>query len=465
MNSSSFWPWIRNKARALCPRWVLEETMSVRLGLHWPTGCLALWLVVGCNEQPRFAAGGAPPPPVSEQALPTVVPEPQPSVEPSPSPTLEPPPPTPSIEPVPAFASLEWNLSCTPEGQSPAEAELPVGGDARVFGPGPHAFAVEELSGVPLMVSGSLCAPAVRPRRVVVVLDVSGSMEEMIPRLLKEPTHRGNDPLNSTGSCGRLDAVRALMRSFGATQQGVGQSGSEGQAQFALVTFADGVEAASPHFFSTEEDLFADLVARADNGGDAPRDINQSETIDIADILCAGGGGTNYEAGLNRAQDLLRSTEGGEGDYSREVYFVSDGQPNAGKEGVGAAQAIRDLGGIVATMMLKGDEQVLKNQIASRDSLGVPYHAFVQNADQLSQALKSLAENTIEDGFVEIRAMGGTYAERFRLNLMDDGVSFRLPVLALDMASAPQGLKVVIEYWDRGGELVSSSGQILWKVP
>src|SRR5690606_31637757 len=92
-----------------------------------------------------------------------------------------------------ARASLNWTWPC--DGSD----------DAGVSGEGDHEL-VGAGSGFDVTVTGEICEPDVRPRDIIFVVDVSDSMRGLF--------NLGNDPLVS-GSCGRLDAVRAVAGQVG----------------------------------------------------------------------------------------------------------------------------------------------------------------------------------------------------------------------------------------------------------
>jgi hypothetical protein len=346
------------------------------------------------------------------------------NVEPKPKP-VEPPPPQPPAELPTPFAALTWFWQCESQVVEPPAGteESPV-----VEGQGPHSFIPEKLQGTPITLQGNLCPPEALDRDIVFVIDISGSMN-------------GNDPLVGN-SCGRLDAVKKVLSNVPA---GIGE--------FGVVLFQD-TAATSTALFTSEADLFTDLAA----GGA------------IETVLCQQGGGTNYQAAINAASGLLAM---GRENASKEIYFVSDGQPNLGESGVVEATNLKTNGvningkqipATFATVMLGGQDDVLESQIASLDSNGAPLHAYVKDADQLATTLADLASNDISGGSLKYRAIGATDWTSLDLMTHLNGFEFVLPSFTIEEAVAPDGIEVEYEYFDQRGNRFSSAGILLWEL-
>ena len=205
----------------------------------------------------------------------------------------------------------------------------------------------ESEASIPLRVSGKLCSPKEVARKIVVLVDVSGSM-------------KGNDPVIN-GSCGRLDALNALMASAGE------------QTSFAVVTFSSGVLHSSTDFFTTTDDLFMDI------------DDKRSPVR----VICGASGGTHYDSSLNRALEIFGQSSDA---TFLETYLISDGAPSKAHNGVEMAKKLRQEGIIIGAIMLNGEDQVLEDQIVSKDKEGKPLFSQVSGADTLLTELSDLSE-------------------------------------------------------------------------
>jgi hypothetical protein len=324
------------------------------------------------------------------------------------------------------FASLTWYWQCD---AAPAAAPAATDKDAVVVGTGPHQFLPDELKGTPVVFSGHLCEPAALPRDVIFVVDVSGSMEI-----------DGNDP-RVGDTCGRLQAIESVMASI-----------PVGQAKFGVVTFSSLVGRTSTGLFDSKDALYADLAP----GGN------------IADVVCASDGGTNYDAGFYYGGELLRTGRLG---AAKEIYFISDGAPNSGQDGVTIATGLKTTGVnvgaefipvTIATVMVKGDDTKMK-QVASTTSSGQLLHAYVAQSGSLAEVLSELAKNEIVGGELKYRAIGEE--DWTTLDVYDhlQGFDFALPSFTIEVDNAPAGLEVLFEYWDLRDNRFATGGKLLWK--
>jgi hypothetical protein len=338
------------------------------------------------------------------------------SIDAKPQEPVDPPPPDPPV-PLPApYSSLTWFWQCDSQVvESPVTSEE----DIVVEGVGPHSFSPDKFYGTPISISGNLCAPESIDRDIIFIVDTSGSMGSA-------------DPMNN-GSCGRLDALQAVIASTPDT------------SNLGVVLF-NSVASTSNSMFATEQELFADLAP----GGA------------FADSICADGGGTNYEVALTGASNLFNSA--GRADASKEIYFISDGQPDFDKTGDNEAGALKNSGTTIATVMLGGNDSVLKNQIASRDKNGDPLHAYVNNADQLAATLESLSANEIDSGVLRYRSIGDSNWTELDLLEHLAGFEFNLPSFTIDKNTALDGIEVEYDYFDLRGNQFSSGGKILWNI-
>lgn len=350
----------------------------------------------------------------------------------------EPPPDDGNPATQPPFASLTWFWQCD---AAPVDAPAPkTDKDVVVEGIGPHEFDKDQLRGTPVTISGNVCAPEQLPRDIVFVVDVSGSNGNQY-NADGSLAKAGNDPLDGTGGCGRLTALKSTMAAIPA-----------GTARFGLVTFSDGVKATSSGFFESGDLLFANL-APAGN---------------IADVVCAAAGGTQYDDAFIGASGLLST---GADDATKEIYFISDGQPDLFANGVPEATELKNVGVAVGTeliivtiagIMLKGVDQVIEQQLVSTDSSGKKLYAHVEDSAGLTEALASLAANEIAGGEVKYRPIGGTDYTTLPLKDHLQGFNFTLPSFNIDIEKAPLGLEMLFEYFDRHDNRYATGGKILW---
>ncbi len=337
------------------------------------------------------------------------------------------------------FASLTWFWQCDAE---PVTAPAPATDkDVVVEGIGPHQFDRDQLRGTPVTVSGRICEPEQLPRDLVFVVDVSGSMLDA-----GGGVGTGNDPVDAAGSCGRLTALQQTINSIPA-----------GTARFGLVTFSSNVQVQSTGFFDNADALFANVAP----GGT------------IATVLCAGAGGTNYQAALGNNNGKGAGALLGQGadNATKEIYFISDGQPDAFQDGITEATLLKSAGVAVGTqqinvtiagIMLKGVDRVIEQSLVSVDSNGKKLYAHVEDAAGLTKVLAELAANEVAGGDVKYRPIGATAYTT--LSLMDhlQGFNFTLPSFNIDIDDAPVGLEVLFEYFDRHDNRYQTGGKILW---
>ena len=392
----------------------LGKTRMVRRGVVILAGALAL---SGCGDATSFGGHAA-------SSADATGKEPPPADDPTPTPA--------------PLTSLTWYFQCDKAPATPPAAKSPK--DPVVVGAGPFSFSQAQLQSTPITFKGHICPPAQEPRDVVFVIDVSGSMAQG-----DGPGGVGNDPLAS-GTCGRLQAIHSVISSIPA-----------GTAKYSLVTFSSDVAAASTGSFAEEKSLFADVA-----GGDAAK---------ISDVVCAGAGGTNYEAALTKAGQLLAA---GRDHATKEIYFVSDGEPSQGEDGIDQAATLKTAGVTVsgdqtpipvtiATVMLNGTDQVMEKSICSKDEAGKPLHVYAKDSSSLAQALTQLAANGIVSGDVKYAPIGSDKWTSLSLTGHLQGYDFTMPSITIDPKQAPQGLDVVFEYVDKHNDKYSSGGKLLWQ--
>jgi uncharacterized protein YegL len=307
----------------------------------------------------------------------------------------------------------------------------PDGKPVLFVGSGDHRVSKADVANHPIVLSGSVCQAQDLARDIVLVVDVSGSMNDNDPR-------RGN-------TCARLRALDQVLQ--------VAAKGADNR--FAIATFSSRVEYASSRFFANAQDLYQDLAA----GGN------------IADVVCAQNDGTNYEAGLQEAKTLLSL---GRGNALKELFFLSDGAPDRGKEGVDIADELKagaisidgkSIKTTIATVMVGGaNDDVLKKKIASQAPDGTVLHARA-DAGNLAEILGQLAQNGIQSGFLNYRSLthegeGKWQRVDLRPYLRDGG--FMLPSMAVNPATVTVGVEIRVEYYDRSGKKFLISGRLLW---
>lgn len=113
----------------------------------------------------------------------------------------------------------------------------------------------------------------------------------------------------------------------------------------------------------------------------------------IGSLTTAKSTGTNYAAGLNKAEEILA---GGRNEQ-QFIVFISDGEPEEDKDGKAAAEALKDIGVTIMTVgiALSDNEASALKAISSTDSKGnVLYYAT--SATGLSSILATLRQ-TITD--------------------------------------------------------------------
>ena len=113
----------------------------------------------------------------------------------------------------------------------------------------------------------------------------------------------------------------------------------------------------------------------------------------IGSLTTAKSTGTNYAAGLNKAEEILA----GRRNEQQFIVFISDGEPEEDKDGKAAAEALKDSGVTIMTVgiALSDNEASALKAISSTDSKGnVLYYAT--SATGLSSILATLRQ-TITD--------------------------------------------------------------------
>lgn len=345
---------------------------------------------------------------------------------PAPAPTPEPTPP-----PLANYTALTWFWQC--DSDPAAVPNAPNATSSVLQGVGPHHFTPAQVEGSSITITGRLCKPATLKRDIIFVVDTSGSMED-------------NDARVGNG-CGRLTAIRQVLLAIAG--EGVGT------ANFGIVTFNSTLDRNSTRLFDNASLLFAELAG----------------TADISAVVCNAVGGTNYDDGLAKAADLLSAGRVG---ATKEIYFISDGQPDDGKDGAARAATLKTVGVpvgtqqvpvTIATVMLAGTDKVLETKIASRDSTGKALHAYVTQTGGLAKVLADLAHNEIVGAELKYRSVDATsWTSLDLLTHMDAQFNFTIPSFKIEVSKEPRGIEVQYEYWDKHDNRFSTGGKVLWTV-
>ena len=307
-------------------------------------------------------------------------------------------------------SSLNVYFPCDAE---PFEAPLEATSEPVVLGAGTTDFPYENFSEtIQLGLGGRFCTPSNRERDIVFIVDVSGSMID-------------NDPVLN-GQCGRERAVLRMLSESGA------------KSRFALVTFSEGVIFSSSSFFSSGEELFADIEVQ--------------DTVQ--NVICGALESTFYDRSLEAAESLFALSGP---DTSKEIFFLSDGAPTFEHEGIGEAQNLKLDGVTIAAVMLRGADLILKDYIASVDGSGDPLFAQVSNANDLEEMFAKLEERSqIPLIFSEIgfRPLGleVPFSKIETLAHVTQEGYFFVPELAIDRSQFEPGIEVYYKYETKDGK-------------
>lgn len=325
------------------------------------------------------------------------------------------------------FNRIIWDFPCSNNGDGGGKK---VGDSVELSGHGTYFFDPFELEGADLILKGEVCAPEKLKRDIVFIIDVSGSMGT-------------NDPVVN-GSCGRLNAVQEVIK----------RSPVDGSAAFGVVTFDGIVQKKSSAFAIGKDEL---LTGISGSPGNAVTDF------------CKIAGGTNYQAALTEASTLLKK---GRTDATKEIYFISDGAPGGGLEGLAEAEQLKIEGlpfgygkikTTIVTIMLKGTDTVLENSIASRDPDGKPLHAQVEQSEVLAQTLADLFSSKIVQARVRYRSRGA--ADWISEDLMGSLVKNRFELSPVEIRGEQfkTGLEIEFFYFDNLNQSYLNEAGIIWK--
>ena len=345
------------------------------------------------------------------------------------------------------YDSIDWYFTCPFDGPNDADRLVvpPQRSPRRLVldGIGPFKYDRKDLVGVPVTVHGRVCPWKNVHRDVVFAIDVSGSMSESDPMIT-----------NSNGglTCGRMKALDALVAKMPA-----------GITNFGVITYDDSIEHASTKLFSDRTALYLDLIAG--NG-----------RTDITKIICEQNGGTEYKIGLDKAKELLLS---GEEHATKEIIFLSDGQPSDSEQDIikttddlktnglvinGRHQAVS-----IATLLL-GDSPAddILEKMASLDTSATPakpVFAKAQDADQLADALGRLMDNVKLQGATVSHAGDAPNTTPTKFDVMprlDARNQFSTQAFELNIDATQKNYTIGFEYWDTMQNRATFPGSIHW---
>jgi hypothetical protein len=300
--------------------------------------------------------------------------------------------------------SLAWNLECegtTASGTTPVDAAIDGGG----------AFTTSGGSSYNIAFKGRHCEGVTPKKDVLFLFDGSNSMSN-------------NDPLVND-SCGRLDTMKAIMQSF---------SGGTGN-RFGLVSFSSGNQStitSSGKFFDSDTDLIGALET--------------AKGKPVSEVVCDSNRlGTNYDTGFAAAESLIQLDAAV--DAGTIVFFVSDGKPLFGQTGEAVASRLKASGVLIATVMVKGDETVMRDRIASRDGKNQPLHIKVQDISQLTNAISQLASRTIVPDVLRYRAVNTEAWTAINLYPTATSTNWQMQEVSFDKNAYPDGVEVEYLYF------------------
>jgi hypothetical protein len=327
---------------------------------------------------------------------------------------------------VKAYRALTWYWQCE---TNPVEVKPPQDPsiEAVVVGGGDHILSKAKIRNTEMSLKGRLCPVESLKRDVVLVIDTSFSMSSNDPRAVDQ--------------CARLSAAKALLVNL------------PPESRFGIVTFNSSLASYSTGLYADANQLFNDL----------------SRNRSLADALCANEGGTNYNAALAQAGMILSKGRPG---ATKEIYFVSDGQPDPGNDGVAKARELKGTGvkigedlikTTIATVMLAGEDTVLESEIASKDPDGKALHAFAKDTSQLTSVLTSLSANEIVAAELRVKSGGSEEFSRYDVLGESTGLDFALPSITIDGEKSKQGIEVEYSYRDKRGNEFSTGGKLTWQ--
>jgi hypothetical protein len=151
---------------------------------------------------------------------------------------------------------------------------------------------VNEAKSSKILINGEFCPQAPARLNIAFLIDFSLSM-------YNEKENRGNDPIVD-GSCGRLDAARAIINSH---KENIVDE--EAKISVSVVQFSSTLE-----------------------GKISPTAIDDFKDKLTTENFCQGTTGTNYKVAFDTATEMLADVNG-----TKVLYLISDGMPTEGGGG------------------------------------------------------------------------------------------------------------------------------------
>lgn len=320
----------------------------------------------------------------------------------------------------PAFVApagtLYWTLACE-SGQRAAERT--ANNDVQIWGMGEHKVVRTDQT-FPVQINGQVCNPQSGVRDILFIADVSSSMGGL----------SGADRERS-GTCGRKQAVEKVVSTLA----------TDGRARVGVMTFGRDVKKDSKGFLSI---------------ADAKQNFVNS------DVLCASIDTTNYRAPLEQAIEYFKNARA---NAVREIYFISDGEPDSeASNGSAAAKTLRDQYGVtIVTMMIKGKDEVLIQHIASKDQNGQPMHTKVEDSADLVAAISKMSDRRIIGAKMRLRAKGAPAWEDRGIDKAGEAPQFSWEIPNFSMEAFPHGVEFELDTWDQQAKHYVTAGSVIWE--
>jgi hypothetical protein len=340
------------------------------------------------------------------------------------------------------YSGATWVFQCP---DAPIAVPTPGRNEIVLVDAGPHRVSREKLFNVPFKVKGKLCPTERLNRDAIFVVDVSGSMAISDPEV--------PDPADATQkTCGRLESYKAIMAAFPA-----------GITNFGVVTFDDGMERSSSRLFATQAELEDDLTYHG--------------AFKLLDIFCDAIGGTEYKPALTKAADLFQHTPNARQYATKEVYFLTDGEPTDTSAARSYAQNLRTTGIpingqykplTIAAIMLNTSTTTpsayLRDDIASKDTSGQPMYATAATAGDLAHILDGMTDNHLDISTLTHGATAAPAPTRIDLMPLIDPTTleWQLPPFDINIDLASSAYHMTFEYCDNHRNCFTMIGKLDW---
>ncbi len=358
------------------------------------------------------------------------------------------------------YDKIDWYFPCPFDAvDSPDRLIVPAQTNPRNLvwsGVGPFEMVKEYMVRVPVTVHGRVCPWKIVHRDVTFIIDVSGSMAGFPPP--GQDPAVPEDPANEDGpkTCARLKTLETLIAKL-----------PPNITKFGVATYDDVIVNFSTKLFSDKAALYKDLM----------RDLPSSGHI--ADIVCRAGNGTKYLQALNQAKEMLAKGEAG---ATKEVLFLSDGEPEDTDEQILATTNDMKKNGIVvggrrqnisiATVLLgeNANEEILKKMASVDASVIPPKPVFAKAADaeQLAEILGRMIDNNKLQGSKVVHSGDSPALPRKTIDVfsqLDAKNQFVTAPFVLNVERTQQNYKLDFEYWDTMQNRSTYPGVIRWLPP